>query len=105
MKYVLSLLSWRSVTTSKCARPLLSTSSPVRTSNNAIFPDSWPVTMIPGVQVNAHTVAFDPIGWNKWTGSFDSVFSQIEGQKNILAFLIVKFRGAYVLTRHLPSLY
>lgn len=72
MQYVLSLLSCRSVTTSLCARSLLLTSSPVLTLNKATLPDSWPVIIILGCKVNAQTVALDPIGLNKYLGSFDS---------------------------------
>ena len=73
MQYVLSLLSCRSVTTSPCARSLLSVSSSVLTLNSATFPDSCPVMMMLGCAVNAQTVAFDPMGWNIYLGSVNSV--------------------------------
>jgi len=73
MQYVLSGLSCKSVTTSLCARSLLSISSPVLTLKRATLPDSWPVTMMFGCAVKAQTVAFDPIGLNMCAGSFDSV--------------------------------
>lgn len=72
MQYVLSLLSCRSVTTSPCARSLLSISSPVLTLNSATLPDSCPVMMMLGCAVNAQTVALDPMGWNIYLGSLGS---------------------------------
>ena len=62
MKYVWSRLICRSVTVSMCARSLFKISSPDLTSNRDTLPDSCPVTMIPGARVNAHTVAFEPMG-------------------------------------------
>ena len=73
MQYAQSLLICRSVTTSLCARSLLSTSSPVLTLKRATLPDSCPVIITFGVNVNAQTVAFEPIGLNMYRGSFDSV--------------------------------
>lgn len=83
MQYVLSLLICRSVTTSPCARSLLSTSSPVLMLNSATFPDSCPVMMTLGVKVNAHTVAFDPMGLNICKGSCDSAFQVKRCEENV----------------------
>jgi len=73
MQYVQSLLICKSVTTSLCARSLLSISSPVLTLKSATLPDSCPVMITFGVNVNAQTVAFEPTGLNMNSGSFDSV--------------------------------
>ena len=74
-KYVRSGESWRSVTTSMCARSLFRTSSPVLASKRATLPDSWPVKMRVG-EANAQTTALLPVGLKNDSGSFDSATAE-----------------------------